>query len=126
MSKKIAARCGVKSSFILYFYTTAHDCPDCEKQGLVLTALREKYPELRVYSFDYGADTSAVQAMVHIYKIKGDALPALVVDDELLKGFHGTEDLDARITESFKLQAVEPVVTDGKKPATATSVKGKR
>ena len=51
LTKKISERCKVKSAFILYFYTTAENCSKCERQGMVLTSLRDKYPELRVYSF---------------------------------------------------------------------------
>lgn len=109
LMKKISARCGVRSAFILYFYTTAEYCTECEKESLVLTALREKYPELRVYSFDYSTDLSAVKAMLHIYKIEDTKLPALVIDDDVLTGFRSIEDLEARIQDSFKLQETKPV-----------------
>jgi hypothetical protein len=108
LMKKISSRCGKKSAFILYFYTTAENCSECEKEGLVLTTLREKYPELRVYSFDYSIDLSAVKAMINIYKIKDTKLPALVIDDELLTGFHSMEELETRVKESFKLQETKP------------------
>jgi hypothetical protein len=78
---------------------------------MVLSSLRDKYPELRVYSFDYSTDLSAVKAMLDIYKIKDTALPALVVDDNLLTGFQPIEELDIRIKDSFKLQ--EAVPTNG-------------
>jgi hypothetical protein len=106
--KKISERCKIKSAFILYFYTTAQNCSECERESLVLSSLRDKYPELRVYSFDYSTDLSAVKAMLQIYKIEDTKLPALVVDDEVLTGFHGVEDLDAKIEESFKPQEGEP------------------
>lgn len=108
LAKKISARCGVKSAFILYFYTTAENCSLCEEESLVLSSLRDKYPELRVYSFDYSTDLSAVASMLQIYKIKDTALPALVIDDEVLTGFHSLEDLEVRIKESFKLQETTP------------------
>lgn len=104
LAKKISARCGVKSAFILYFYTTAENCSLCEQESMVLGELRAKYPELRVYSFDYSTDLSAVNSMLQIYKIKDTALPALVINDNVLTGLQKLEDLDARIKESFKLQ----------------------
>lgn len=104
LMKKISSRCGVKSAFVLYFYTTAQNCTECEKQGIVLSSLREKYPELRVYSFDFSTDLSAVRAMLNIYKIQDTKLPAVVIDDELLTGFQSVENLESRIKESFKLQ----------------------
>jgi hypothetical protein len=108
LSKKISARCGVKSAFILYFYTTAENCSLCEQESSVLSTLRTEYPELRVYSFDYSTDLSAVTAMLKIYKIKDTVLPALVIDDNVLTGFHSLEDLETRVKESFKLQETKP------------------
>jgi hypothetical protein len=107
LAKKISARCGVKSAFILYFYTTAANCSECEKESLVLSNLRVEYPELRVYSFDYSTDLSAITSMLQIYKIKDTVLPALVIDDNVLTGFHTIEDLEARIKDSFKLQGTK-------------------
>ena len=91
LTKKISARCGTKSAFILYFYTTAENCTLCEQQALVLSALRVKYPELRVYSFDYSTDLSAVKSMLQIYKIKDTLLPALVMDDDVLTGLRSID-----------------------------------
>jgi len=108
LMKKISLDCKVKSAFILYFYTTREVCSECERQSLVLSSLRDKYPELRVYSFDYSMDLSAVKAMLHIYKIKDTELPALVLGDRLLTGFHGIEELESRVQDVFKLQETKP------------------
>src|SRR5688572_17645547 len=107
LTKRISERCGVKSAFILYFYTTAENCTLCREESLVLSKLRAEHPELRVYSFDYSTDLSAVKAMIQIYKIKDTELPALVIDDDVLTGFRSLEDLKILIEESFKLQATE-------------------
>lgn len=111
LAKKVADRCKVKSAFILFFYPRTENCSDCEKQRIVLTDLREKYPELRVYAFDYSTDLSAVKAMLQIYKIKETKIPALVIDDELLIGFHSFEELESRVKESFKLQEIKSPIT---------------
>lgn len=113
LMKKIAARCDKKAAFILYFYTTANNCSDCEKQAMVLSSLREKYPELRVYSFDYSIDISVVKAMLSIYKIEDTKLPALVIDDNLMTGFHPVDELESIVKGSFKLQ--EPKKTENTK-----------
>lgn len=115
LMKKISSRCGVKSAFILYFYTTAENCSECTKEGIVLSTLKDKYPELRVYSFDYTTDLSAVRAMLDIYKIKDTVLPALVVDDNVVTGFTSIETLEKRIKESFKLQEPKTEKTNTKK-----------
>src|SRR3990167_7831538 len=76
LMKRLTEKCGEKPSFILYFYSTKDVCEDCEKMGYVLTTLRDKYPDLRVYSFDYHFDVGAIDTLVSIYKVKSD-LPAL-------------------------------------------------
>lgn len=107
LMKKIFERCEVQSAFILYFYTTAENCSECERQSLVLSNLKDKYPELRIYSFDYSIDLSPVQSMLDIYKIEDTKLPALVLDDEVLTGFSTKEDLEARIEKAFDLEEVQ-------------------
>jgi hypothetical protein len=87
--KQITERCGQKSVFVLYFYRN-DNCSDCAKQGYVLTSLREQYPNLRVYSFDYDVDLSAVKAMISIYKVPKD-LPALVINGKVYSGFQSVE-----------------------------------
>lgn len=116
LAKRIAERCGVKSAFILYFYTTAENCTLCEEESLVLSALRREYPELRVYSFDYSTDLSAVKAMIEIYKIKDTLLPTLVIDGDVLTGFHDFDELSAQVEQSFKLQSASEE-EDDKQPA---------
>ena len=103
LNKQIAARCGVKSAFVLYFYTTAANCSLCDEESSVLSTLRSEYPDLRVYSFDYSTDLSAVASMLQIYKIKDTALPALVINDNVMTGFHGLDELDKIIKQSFNL-----------------------
>jgi hypothetical protein len=102
LMKKISKQCDLKSEFILYFYTKVENCSECKKQGFVLSALRNKYPELRVYSFDYSVALSAIRAMLDIYKIEDTKLPALVIGDDVLTGFHSVEELEKIILESFK------------------------
>lgn len=103
LSKQLVAKCGAakKPVFIIYFYSNKGDCPDCEREGYVLTRLKEKYPELRVYSFDYNLDLSAVDSMKRIYKISS-SLPALVIEDKTYIGFKSVEDLEALLPATLK------------------------
>ena len=114
--KRIAERCGENYAFILYFYTTAENCSECERQGIVLSRLRALYPDLRVYSFDYSTDLSAVQAMLDIYKIEDTKLPALIVDDEALTGFRSIEELGILIEETFDLKTLEEIEAEKTPP----------
>ena len=97
LMKKITERCGEKSIFVLYFYKN-DNCDDCTKQGYVLTSLREKYPNLRVYSFDYNLDNAAIKAMISIYKVT-DNLPAIVINGKVYSGFKTVEEIEKTFPE---------------------------
>jgi len=104
LMKNISKRCGKKAAFILYFYTTIENCRECEKQSIALSSLKSTYPLLRVYSFDFSTDLSAIKALLKIYKIEDTKLPALIIDDDVLTGFRGVEELENRVKKSFDLQ----------------------
>jgi len=106
LMKKMRERCGLKSIFVFYFYSDKDRCEDCEKQGYVLTALREKYPDFRIYSFDYNLDLSAIQALVSIYKVKNE-LPAMVFNGKVFNGFQSVEDIEKNFPDLEKLKKTE-------------------
>lgn len=103
LSKKLVEKCGSakKPVFIIYFYSNKGDCPECEKEGFVLTRLKEIYPDLRVYSFDYNLELSAIESMKRIYKINS-SLPALVIEDKTYIGFKSVNDLEELLPDSLK------------------------
>jgi len=93
LMKEITAKCGLKAVTILYFYSNEeNECKDCEKQGYVLTDLGEEYPQLRVYSFDYHMDVSALQTLISIHGVKPE-LPALVVQSKVHYGYKNQEEV---------------------------------
>ncbi|MEI6191393.1 MAG: thioredoxin family protein, partial [bacterium] len=94
LMKKISVKCGTKPVFILYFYSK--DCAECEQQGYVLTYLREQYPDLRIYSFDYNLDNPALHTLISLYKVK-NTLPALVINDKVTNGFINKDKLTATL-----------------------------
>ena len=109
LMKKITERCGEKSIFILYFYKN-EKCEDCTKQGYVLTSLREKYPNLRVYSFDYNLDLSSIKAMTSIYKVP-DNLPAIVINGKVYSGLKTIEEIEKTFPELESIKKPEEVKT---------------
>jgi hypothetical protein len=120
---ELSQKCSFKPIHILYFYK--NDCADCEKQGYALTALREKYPELRVYSFDADLDLSAIATLETIYKVSSD-LPALVINEKLYTDYQSIETIEKLIPELKKsLEAAEKKtatpVTQKKSKAAATT-----
>ena len=104
LRQKIGERCHKPVTSILYVYTTAANCSECAKQGYVLTALREKYPDLRVYSFDYNVDLSALHALLSTYDVKDTALPAVIVGEGVHTGFQSLEDIEKLIPNEVKAQ----------------------
>lgn len=114
--KQVKEKCSVKPITVIYFYSNTGDCDDCVREGYVLTKLREEFPELRIYSFDYNLDLSVVKTMKSIYGVR-DTLPALIIWDENYYGFKSTEDIEKIIPQLKKLRAAR------EKAATATSTK---
>lgn len=104
LMKRLTEKCAIKPTFILYFYSTEDVCEDCQKTGYVLTALRDKYPDLRVYSFDYHFDVGAIDTLVSIYKVKPN-LPAMIINSQIYYGFHSVEDLEKTVPAIKKLVA---------------------
>jgi hypothetical protein len=82
LMRQIASECPhFKSVYVLYFYSNEGDCPDCRAAGDVLTYLRETYPGLRVYSFDYHLDLSALRTLERVRGVSGERLPAFVINN---------------------------------------------
>ncbi len=120
LMQKINERCGLKNVSVLYFYTTSDKCGECAKQGYVLTSLRDKYPTLRVYSFDYAVDLSALRALISIYKVEDTKLPALIIGDDLMTGFQSVEDIEREIPSIVKAAKMLAPKTESAKSATST------
>lgn len=98
LMKQLATKCGLKPVFIEYFYTDIANCSDCEKQGYVLTSLAQTYPQLRIYSYDYNLDVSALKTLESINDVN-DTLPALVINDKVYYGFQSEDDLMKEIPQ---------------------------
>lgn len=101
--------CHTKPVSIVYFYANT-DCQDCKKQGYVLTYLRDTYPGLRTYSFDYNLDLSAVKTLISLNKIPS-TLPALIINNKTYTGFMSTEAIE---------KIIKPLLPAVKKTATST------
>ena len=98
LMNKISQKCKKTPLSIIYFYSTDGSCDDCERQGYVLTRLREIYPELRVYSFDYNSSVSAVKTLISINKVK-NTLPAIFIKENSYYSFQSVEDLEKAVPE---------------------------
>lgn len=90
---------------ILYFYSG--NCPDCDREGYVLTRLKKQYPELRVYSFDYNLDLSALKTLASAHNI-GKTLPAIVLKDKTYEGFQSLDKIKSLLPELKPSTSSEP------------------
>jgi hypothetical protein len=93
ITKQLAEACGTKPVTVLYFYSNAGDCSDCDKAGYALSYLRNTYPALRVYSFDYNLNLGALETFITINKVR-DSLPAFVINGKDSYGFTSLSDLE--------------------------------
>ena len=99
LMQQVSKKCNLKPVFILYFYSNAGDCPNCSREGDVLTYLRVQYPGLRVYSFDYNLDLSALRTLISLQNLKGP-LPAVLINNrEPVYGFKTLDQMQALIPE---------------------------
>ena len=114
LMKQVAAKCNLKPVFMFYFYSNTGDCPNCEKQGYVLTALAQKYPQLRIYSFDYHLDVPALQTLIAIDGIKSQ-LPALFVNGHAIYGLQKVSDIEKILPQLASLNATSTSATSTKK-----------
>lgn len=107
LMQQVAEKCRLKPVFILYFYSNKGDCEGCEQQGYVLTGLAQKYPQLRIYSFDYNLGLSALQTLIDINDVR-DELPALIIGNKVYYGLHTMADIEKIIPNIAKLATTTP------------------
>ncbi len=109
LMQKIKEKCNVPIVPIFYFYTTKENCSNCVKESAVLNRLRQKYPEIRVYSFDYNLDLSVMKTLIQTFGIEDTKLPALYMNDSLYTGFVSEEEILEILPEllEYKLEREE-------------------
>ena len=114
--QNITTKCGTKPVYVLYFYTNSGNCADCSRVADVLTYLRGQYPGLRVYSFDYDLNLSALKTLISLHKVNGHNLPALIVNNR--DAIYGPQSLES-------MQKLIPELKTLVASTTATSTKTK-
>jgi len=93
IAKQLGAACGTKPVTVLYFYSNAGDCADCDRAGYALSYLHDTYPSLRVYSFDYNLVLGALQTFIAVNKVE-PTLPAFIINGKHSYGFTSLADLE--------------------------------
>lgn len=93
ITRQLSAACGKHPVTVLYFYSNAGDCANCDKAGYALSYLRDTYPNLRVYSFDYDLSLGALKTLIEVQKVKNQ-LPAFIINNTPYYGFSSLSDLE--------------------------------
>lgn len=108
LMQQVSQKCNLKPVSVLYFYSNQGNCPECGRAGDVLTYLRTQYPGLRVYSFDYNLDLSALRTLISLRGLNSQ-LPALVINNRPpVYGFKTFEEIQALIPELKTMGTTTP------------------
>ena len=94
--EEINEKCSQDFNIILFFYTNRKDDPlgkwqECEDQGYVLTQLGRESNNTYVFSFDVNLYNPALNMLKYKYDI--EKVPAIVINDTVIKGFKSLEEL---------------------------------
>jgi hypothetical protein len=107
LTNRLAETCDIEPVVTLYFYSNVPgECESCDRAGYALSYLRQTYPDLRVYSFDYHLDLAALRTLIAVEKVQ-PVFPAFVIEGKRVNGFTTLEDLEA----SFPKGALVPATT---------------
>ena len=95
--KKFNEQCGKKLNIVLYFYSNDEQkCVDCSSQGYILSYIRNKYSNVRVYSYDIDVDNAAIKTLMKINNVT--TAPSLVINDQFYQGYQGKDLIEQQIS----------------------------
>lgn len=87
LTQQLAKTCHINPTVALYFYSNEPgSCADCDRASYALSYLRQTYPALRVYSFDYNLDLGAVKTLITVEKVDPE-FPAFIINGKRSYGF---------------------------------------
>lgn len=101
LTKRIAETCDIEPVTALYFYSNeAGACETCDRASYALSYLRQTYPSLRVYSFDYNLDLGALKTLIAVEKVS-EEFPAFVINGKRSYGFTELEEFEKLFPKSL-------------------------
>ncbi len=100
LTKRLTEACDLDPVIALYFYSNAGDCEECDRAGYALSYLRQTYPALRVYAFDYHLDLAALKTFIAVEKIE-ERLPAFVIEGKRSYGFTSLEEFEQKFPKKM-------------------------
>jgi hypothetical protein len=104
LGKKVSSECKNLKDYeapiyMIYMYSNKSDCEKCRNQAFAISELKYKYPELKVYTFDYDIDVAPVKTLIDIYKIKAQ-FPVLIIEDKVYYGLHNSLDIEQKFKKN--------------------------
>ncbi|MDB5189387.1 MAG: hypothetical protein JWL82_344 [Parcubacteria group bacterium] len=101
LTKRLATTCHITPTVALYFYSNVPGtCTDCDRAGYALSYLRQTYPSLRVYSFDYDLDLGALRTLEAVEKVQQN-FPAFVINGKRSYGFSTLEEFEKEFPKAL-------------------------
>ena len=95
--QKFNEQCGKKLNIILYFYSNDDKvCADCSSQGYILSYIRNKYNNVRVYSYDIDIDNPALKTVMKINNVT--LAPSLVINNKFYQGYKDKDIIEQQIS----------------------------
>lgn len=86
--------------YMIYMYSNKSKCDDCRNQAYALYDLKQKYPELKVYTFDYDIDVAPVKTLINIYNVKPE-FPVLIIEDKPYYGLQSSTEIETNFRNNI-------------------------
>ncbi len=94
LTEQLSKTCHLNPTIVLYFYTNDDSCKNaCDQAGYDLSYLRQTYPSLRVYSFDYNLNLGALKTLESVEKIQ-PKFPAFSINHQPYYGYTSLADFE--------------------------------
>ena len=94
LTEQLSKTCHLNPTIVLYFYTNDGSCKsECDQAGYDLSYLRQTYPSLRVYSFDYNLNLGALKTLESIEKVQ-PTFPAFSINHQPYYGYTSLSDFE--------------------------------
>jgi len=115
LAKKLEATCHTAPVVALYFYSNEPGaCTDCDKASYALSYLREQYPALHVYTFDYNLDLGALKTLIAVLKVEPE-FPAFVIQGKTHYGYTSLDDFEKLFPKGIFATTTATSTTTSKK-----------
>ena len=113
LTEQLSKTCHLNPTTVLYFYTNDGSCKgECDQASYDLSYLRQTYPSLRVYSFDYNLNLGALKTLESVEKIE-PKFPGFVINHQSYYGYTSLSDFEKNLPPA--LFATSTATTTAKK-----------